>query len=99
MAIKMRNSKNEHAKCASCGLGQKESLNMFDLCIGKEIFTICDECNSALLKKSLTAECSVNARLKSPMDMQIIRRRNQRNESKNGMSLNDALRGVKDESE
>lgn len=75
MSVKMRNNKNESAVCCECGESQEQVLNMFDVCIGGNIFTICDRCNEELLKKCLSAECMKNARTKTQKDMVIIRRR------------------------
>lgn len=75
MAIKMRNNSKPDAVCCECGENQKQVLNMFDLCIGGNIFTICDACNEKLFSKSLSAECMKNGRLKSPQDIAIIRKR------------------------
>ena len=75
MAIKMRNNNDKDAFCCECGQVQEKVLNMFDLCIGGMIFTICDECNEKLFKKCLSAECMKNARLKSQKDIDIIHRR------------------------
>lgn len=81
MAIKMRTNKEPGARCCECGAGRKTSLDMFDVCIGGTIQTICDLCNEDLFRKTLTATCNVNHRLKSQQDMQIITRRKERNES------------------
>lgn len=75
MAIKMRNNTKPEAVCCECGEGQKEVLNMFDLCIGGNIFTICDACNEQLFNKCLSAECFKNGRVKSQRDMAIIYKR------------------------
>ena len=75
MAIKMRNNTNSDAVCCECGEGQKEVLNMFDLCIGGNIFTICDVCNEKIFNKCLSAEVMKNGRIKSQQDIQIINRR------------------------
>ena len=75
MAIKMRNNTSSEAKCCNCGEEQKEVLNMFDLCIGDLIFTICDVCNEKVFNKCLSAECMKNNRVKSPQDIKIINRR------------------------
>lgn len=81
MAIKMRNNTKSDAICCECNNNQKQVLNMFDLCIGDMIFTICDECNSKVFAKVLRAESYTNSRLKSQQDMMIIaeRRRRRRN--------------------
>ncbi len=78
MAIKMRNNTNPEAFCCECGEGQKEVLNMFDLCIGGNIFTICDVCNEKIFSKCLSAEVMKNGRVKSQHDMAIIRKRKNR---------------------
>ena len=53
--IKMRNNTKPDAICCECGESQKEVLNMFDLCIGGNIFTICDVCNEKNIQQVL--EC------------------------------------------
>lgn len=78
MAIKMRNNKDANAVCCECGEGQHEVLNMFDLCIGGNIFTICDACNKKIFSKCLSAEVMKNGRVKDQHDMAIIRRRSAR---------------------
>lgn len=75
MAIKMRNNKDPNSVCYECGHGRKEVLDMFDICIGGDIFTICDECNETLLQKTLCAEVAKNGRVKTPEDMRIMRKR------------------------
>lgn len=82
MAIKMRNNTDKDAFCCECGDSQNEVLNMFDLCIGGNIFTICDVCNEKILSKTLSAEVMKNGRVKSQHDMAIIRKR----KTKNGVS-------------
>ncbi len=78
MAIKMRTNNNKDAFCCECGNAQNKVLNMFDLCIGGMIFTICDECNGKIFSKCLNAECMVNGRLKSQKDIAIINKRRAR---------------------
>ena len=75
MAIKMRNNTDKDAVCCECGEGQTVVLNMFDLCIGGTILTICDVCNEAIFSKTLRAECFKNGRVKSQHDISIINRR------------------------
>lgn len=76
MAIRMRNNTNQDSICCECGNPRNEVLDMFDVCIGGTILTICDECNSELFSKTLRAECYKNGRVKSQHDMSIINRRN-----------------------
>ena len=76
--IKMRNNTKSDAVCCECGERQDQVLNMFDLCIGGEVFTICDACNEAILNKTLSAEVMKNDRVKSQQDMAIIRKRKSR---------------------
>ena len=101
MAIKMRNNNDKDAFCVECGDEQDRVLNMFDVCIGGQIFTICDKCNEVLFNKTLHAECFKNGRLKSQKDLQIIRRRTShvgtRQDGGNHLSINDALKDVKGE--
>lgn len=75
MAIRMRNSKDPNSVCCECGEHRKEVLDMFDVCVGGNIFTICDRCNEALFYKTLNAECYKNGRVKTPEDMKVMRKR------------------------
>lgn len=75
MAIRMRNNKDPNSICCECGDNRKEVLDMFDVCVGGNIFTICDICNEALFYKTLRAECNKNARVKTPQDMAVMRKR------------------------
>lgn len=75
MAIKMRNNNDTDAVCCECGENQRQVLNMFDLCIGDNIFTICDVCNEKIFTKTLRAECFKNGRVKSQHDIHIINER------------------------
>ena len=77
MAIKMRNNVKEDACCCECGETQKQVLNMYDLCIGGTIFTICDRCVEQVEGKLLKAIVERNGRVKSGKDMAIIRKRSQ----------------------
>ena len=79
MAIKMRNNTKPDAICCECGESQKEVLNMFDLCIGGNIITICDVCNEVLFRKTLSAECYKNGRVKSQHDINISNGRKSKN--------------------
>lgn len=75
VAIKMRNNEKPDAVCCECGETQKQVLNMFDLCIGGTIFTICDVCNEKIFSKCLRAECMKNGRVKTKEDIHIINKR------------------------
>ena len=75
MAIKMRNNSKSDSVCCECGKARKSVLDMFDVCVGDNIFTICDVCNEALFYKTLRASCYTNGRVKSERDMAIIRQR------------------------
>lgn len=77
MPIKMRNSKDPNSVCCNCGDPRKDTLEMFDLCIGTTILTICDVCNNQILDKTLKGEVNKNGRIKTPHDMQVIRKRAQ----------------------
>ena len=76
--IKMRNNTKPDAICCECGERQREVLNMFDLCIGGNIFTICDVCNEKILSKCLSADVKKNGRVKSKQDIAIIHKRKNR---------------------
>lgn len=89
MAIKARKNTKPDAVCYECGDGQEDVLDMFDLCIGGMIFTLCDRCNEALLDKTLRAVCYRNGRIKTSRDLSIIRSR-QREGYKNGHGTEDA---------
>lgn len=78
MAIKMRNNNKTDSICCECGSARKDVLDMFDISIGGNIFTLCDECNGALFFKTLKAECYKNGRVKSQHDIMIINNRNQK---------------------
>lgn len=75
MAIKMRNNKDQNSVCCECGCHRKDVLDMFDMCIGGNVFTFCDVCNEEILNKTLKAECAKNARVKTPQDMAVMRKR------------------------
>ena len=73
--IKMRTNGEPDAKCCECGNGKKDSLELFDICIGGQIFTVCDLCNEQLFQKTLKATCKVNGKVKQPSDIAIVRKR------------------------
>lgn len=79
MAIRMRNNKDANSVCCECGDERKNVLDMFDLCIGGNIITICDVCNEVLFRKTLSAECYKNGRVKSQRDINIINGRKSKN--------------------
>lgn len=91
--IKMRVSKNDYF-CSSCNAKRKESLEMFDVCIGNTLFTLCDECMDELFRKTLKASCIVNGKLKSADDMKVINNRKRNTKIKGGLdvSVNDVLK-------
>lgn len=80
----MRNNTKSDAICCECGENQDQVLNMFDLCIGGSIFTICDACNEKIFSKCLSAEVMKNGRVKSQHDMAIIRKRKSKIGPQNG---------------
>lgn len=75
MAIKMRHNKDRHAVCHSCGAKAVDSLEMFDIALGRTVVTICDLCNTTLLNKTLSAEVAKSHRVKDSHDMAIIQQR------------------------
>ena len=74
----MRVSKDRNEKCICCNKGIEQSLEIFNICFGDVIVTICDRCNDDLLTKSVRAACLVNHRVKSKRDMQIINERSKK---------------------
>ena len=76
--VKMRVSKDRNEKCICCNKGIEQSLEIFNICFGDVIVTICDKCNEDLLTKSVRASCIVNHRVKSKRDMQIIQERSKK---------------------
>ena len=76
--VKMRVSKDRNEKCICCNKGIEQSLELFNICFGDVIVTICDRCNDDLLTKSVRAACLVNHRVKSKRDMQIINERSKK---------------------
>lgn len=77
--LRMRTNMEQDSVCCECGNSWHNSLEMFDICIGDYVFTICDRCNDLLFKKTLKASCSVNSKLKKKEDMEIIMRRKEEN--------------------
>lgn len=75
MAIKMRKNTKSESVCCECSQPRKKVLDMFDVCIGGNIFTICDLCNEVLSRKTLSASCYTNGRVKLKEDMAIIHAR------------------------
>lgn len=76
--VKMRVSKDRNEKCICCNKGIEQSLEIFNICFGDVIVTICDRCNEDLLTKSVRASCLVNHRVKSKRDMQVIQERSKK---------------------
>lgn len=76
--IRMRTNKEPEAVCYECGNGRKRSLELFDVCIGEHMLTICDVCNEHLFRKTLSASCRVSERVKKPRDMDVISGRSKR---------------------
>ena len=73
--IRMRvNTKSD--KCDLCNRPRNKVLDLFDLNVNNQIITICDLCNEELFRRSLSATCYVNRRLKDKHDMKIIQARN-----------------------
>ena len=78
MTVKMRNNLKKDAVCSGCGDKQEDVLSMFDICIGKTIFTVCDICNEKLFYKCLHADVMVQGRVLTPREMRITRERKAR---------------------
>ena len=73
--IRIRNSKDTNSVCCECGDGRKDVLDMFDIKVGGNIFTVCDVCNEVLLNATLRAECAKNGRVKTQHDLAVLRKR------------------------
>ena len=71
--IKMRKSKA--GECDICEATSDKCLDLYDLALGKDIFTLCDECVEKVFVKTLKATVQTNKRLKSQHDLQIINKR------------------------
>lgn len=106
MSIKMRISKEKDARCTSCGVTRETSLELFDVLVETPQknglkFVLCDECVDSLQHKTLKACCMVSAKLKSSSDMRIINERKSKlvkpQQTEGHMSINEALKGIKDE--
>lgn len=74
-SIKMRVNKKGHPMCNSCGCGRKAAVEMFDVCIGEDIFCLCNFCMETLFNKSLKATVQVQGKLKSQEDLKITQAR------------------------
>lgn len=75
MSIKMKVNNKLEAKCCNCGRGQKQSVDMFDVMVGKQRFTICDACNDLLFTKTLNASCYRDHRVKGDKDISVAQDR------------------------
>lgn len=97
MPIRMRNNSKKESVCCECGLSRNQVLDMFDVQVGDNIFTICDLCNEALFRKTLSASCYTNGRVKVKEDIAIINKRS-RNRWK-AKELQENLKYSKEETE
>lgn len=73
--IKARLNKDELTQCNVCNATQQQSLDMFDIMLGKTRITLCDRCVDALFNKTLKAVMVTQSRVKSNKDLAIIRKR------------------------
>ena len=94
--IKMRINKNDEAVCSICKNEAHQSIMMFDLMLGKDNqLTICDVCNALLFRKTLSADCRVNEKLKTKEDIAILNKRKMEKKIEtSACSINEALEGV-----
>ena len=90
--IKMRVRKDNKGICKCCGGTDKNTIDLFDLCLGDEVITICDECNELLFNKTLKATVYVNSRVKSDKDLAIKASRRSKLFKSDDRSLNDCLK-------
>ena len=91
--VKMRINKEQNVCCMACNATRKNSLDMYDICIGSTILTICDECNDQLFSKTLKAQLHTQTRLKTKKDISILNARAIKNSPKEKhLSINEAMR-------
>ena len=74
--VAMRISKNKEAKCACCGNGIEKSVDIFDMKIGDNIFSVCDLCIEDIIYKAIKAKSYTNGRVKSEREIAKINERN-----------------------
>lgn len=88
----MRVRKDKEGICKCCGNTSNQVLDMFDLCLGDTIITLCDECNEKLFSKTLKASVYVNGRVMSKKDIAISNVRRSKLFKSDNRSLNDCLK-------
>lgn len=72
--IKMRVNNNDESFCLCCGTRYKYTKEMYDLSICGTEFTLCFDCVEILFKKLLRANTMYNGKVKTPLDIQRIKR-------------------------
>lgn len=96
--VKMRENKNEKEFCSLCNVSWKNTRVMYDIKMNDEIFHLCYKCSDELFHKLLKANCAYNERIKTKEDVTRINRENRLSENfENGLSISEALKGIKDE--
>lgn len=72
--IKMRVN-NKATMCPICNSTRRNTIEIFDLCIGDTIITLCDACNEKLFNKTLKATVMIQSKVKTKQDIQVIQAR------------------------
>ena len=67
--IKMRVNTSKSSICNECGTKYKDTLEMYDLVLCGQQFTLCKDCVEVLFHKTLKADCMYNAKLKSQEEL------------------------------
>lgn len=98
MPVNFRKAKDREAKCTSCGADYVHSVMMVEYRIGSQHGVLCDLCAKELFNKALSVTCMIDKEPKDPRQTQVKNLRGQarNNLSKGMMTINEALREVKD---
>ena len=72
MQIKMRVAKDKDAECCSCGNDRANSLEMYEMMIGKNLIVVCDRCMDEILRKCCRASVQYSERPKDNKEINRI---------------------------
>lgn len=72
--IRMRVNYDSECVCSECGMKYKNTKEMYDMKIFGEVHHICYDCLEALFLKTLRAQTTYQAKLKTKEDMARIKR-------------------------
>lgn len=101
MPVNFRKAKATNLKCTSCGADYAHSIMMVEYRIGSQHGVLCDLCAKELFNKTLSVTCMIDKEPKDSRQTQVKNLRGQArsNLSKGMMTINEALREVKDDNE